>query len=537
MENVLNNYLNNTSSHNGYYTPIQLRLPLDLETIIGFDDPIYTFDEVLRGCNVEKYLKSDIKDSRGRIGFNLVTMLKVVLFGYMINGNISTRKLEKLCVNDIRFRWLLRNENSFPSHMTICNFMNHYLKDNIENIFKEINSYIFTKDNVDLEHIYIDGTKMEANANKYSWVWKNACLTSRIRLYKKINTLLLSINEDLLCFEYYRYSLRDEYSIEYLELIISDYEKRFKVDKSTFVSGKGHKKSLIQRYYDLLISHLKKLKEYAYKIETCGEKRNSFSKTDPDATFMRIKTDYMGNDQLLPAYNLQFGICDEYIAVADVNQYACDMDCFIPLMLKYYNSYKTFPKYPVADAGYGSLNNYIFCKEHNMGLYMKFGSYAKETSDMKFHNDPFRSVNFKKDCDGNIICPNNKKFIFLKTSPVKGNRYGRMEEKYICEDCTNCPFRNKCTKSSKNRIINVNKELTEYHKEVIENLESIHGALLRMNRSIQSEGTFGIIKEDRNYKRIVRKGLKAVTLEIFMVSIGYNLMKFHNKLNRNSFVC
>ena len=136
--------------------------------------------------------------------------------------------------------------------------MNHYLKDNIENIFKEINSYIFTKDNVDLEHIYIDGTKMEANANKYSWVWKNACLTSRIRLYKKINTLLLSINEDLLSFECYRYSLRDEYSIEYLELIISDYEKRFKVDKSTFVSGKGHKKSLIQRYYDLLISHFEK---------------------------------------------------------------------------------------------------------------------------------------------------------------------------------------------------------------------------------------------------------------------------------------
>ena len=138
MENLVNNYLNNTSSSNEYYTTIQLRLPLDLETIISFDDPIYTFDEVLRGCNVEKYLKSDIKDPRGRIGFNLVTMLKVVLFGYMINGNISTRKLEKLCVNDIRFRWLLRNEKSFPSHMTICNFMNHYLKDNIEDIFKKL---------------------------------------------------------------------------------------------------------------------------------------------------------------------------------------------------------------------------------------------------------------------------------------------------------------------------------------------------------------------------------------------------------------
>ena len=105
MENVLNTYLNNTHFDNDYYNSIHLRLPLDLETIISFDDPIYTFDEVLRGCNVEKYLKSDTYETRGRIGFNLVTMLKVVLFGYMINGNISTRKLEKLCVNDIRFRF------------------------------------------------------------------------------------------------------------------------------------------------------------------------------------------------------------------------------------------------------------------------------------------------------------------------------------------------------------------------------------------------------------------------------------------------
>ena len=201
MENLVNNYLNNTSSRNEYYTPIQLRLPLDLETSISFDDPIYTFDEVMKGCNLEKYLKSDVKDSRGRIGFNLVTMLKVVLFGYMINGNISTRKLERLCVNDIRFRWLLRNEDSFPCHMTICNFQNNYLKEKIEDIFYEINSYIFEKEKVDLEHIYIDGTKMEANANKYSWVWKNACLTSRLKLYNKITTLLEKINDELLCYD------------------------------------------------------------------------------------------------------------------------------------------------------------------------------------------------------------------------------------------------------------------------------------------------------------------------------------------------
>lgn len=536
MENLMNSNLNNTP-RNEYYTPIQLRLPLDLETFISFDDPIYTFDEVMRGCNVEKYLKSNKEDPRGRIGFNLVTMLKVVLFGYMINGNISTRKLAKMCVNDIRFRWLLRDENSFPSHMTIDNFQKNYLKDNIENIFKEINNYIFNKEHVDLEHIYIDGTKMEANANKYSWVWKNACLTSRLKLYKKITTLLDSINDNLLCYECFRYNSREEYTIEYLESIIHNFKKRFSVDESLFVEGKGHRKSIYQRYFQLLVEYCDKLKDYACKIETCGEKRNSFSKTDKDATFMRIKKDYMGNDQLLPAYNLQFGICDEYIAVADINQYASDMDCFIPLMMKFYNQYGFFPNYPVADAGYGSMNNYIFCKEHNMGLFMKFGSYKKETTDKKYHNDPFRPINFKKDSKGNLICPNNKKFIFQKRVPVKGNKYGREEEKYICEDCSDCPFKSKCNKATGNRIIRVNNELTTYHEEVINNLESVHGALLRMNRSIQSEGTFGILKEDRKYKRIVRKGLKAVNLEIFMVSCGYNLMKYYNKKHRTDLCC
>ena len=537
MENLKNSNLNHTYPTNEYYTPIQLRLPLDLETSISFDDPIYTFDEVMKGCNLEKYLKSDDKDPRGRIGFNLVTMLKVILFGYMINGNISTRKLERLCVNDIRFRWLLKNEDSFPSHMTICNFQNNYLKDNIENIFNEINRVIFQKDKVDLNHIYIDGTKMEANANKYTWVWKKACLTSRLRLYNKITALLDSINDKMLCYECYRYDSREEYTIEYLENIVADYKKRFYIDSTSFVKGKGHRKSITQRFYESLTGYLSKLKEYAIKIETCGDKRNSFSKTDKDATFMRIKRDYMGNDQLLPAYNLQFGICDEYIAVADINQYASDTDCFIPLMLKYYKTYGCFPRFPVADAGYGSLNNYIFCKMNGMELFMKFGSYKKETTDMKHHNNPFRSVNFKKDKEGNLICPNHKKFIFFKKVPIRGNKYGRQEEKYICEDCSNCPFKSKCHKSEGNRVITLNEELTSYHKEVIQNLQSVHGALLRMNRSIQAEGTFGILKEDRKYKRIVRRGLNSVNLEIFMISCGYNLMKYHMKKHRTDFCC
>lgn len=133
----------------------------------------------------------------------------------------------------------------------------------------------------------------------------------------------------------------------------------------------------------------------------------------------------MGNDQLLPAYNLQIAICDEYIAVIDVKPYASDMECFVPLVEKFNRSYGHYPKYPVADAGYGSYNNYLYCEEHGMEKYMKFTMYKKETTDKKYSENPYRAVNFTKDADGNLICSNRQKFLFKRTQPVKYSKYGR----------------------------------------------------------------------------------------------------------------
>ena len=117
-----------------------------------------------------------------------------------------------------------------------------------------------------------------------------------------------------------------------------------------------------------LAEYTERLKKYADHIRICGEVRNSYSKTDHDATFMRMKKDYMGNDQLLPGYNIQLGICDEYISVFDIKQYASDMDCFQPLMEKFHKIYGKYPEYPVADAGYGSFNNYLYCFYTAMGI-------------------------------------------------------------------------------------------------------------------------------------------------------------------------
>ena len=205
----------------------------------------------------------------------------------------------------------------------------------------------------------------------------------------------------------------------------------------------------------------------------------------------------------------------------------------MPLMEKFKETYGHYPKYPVADAGYGSYNNYLYCEEHGMEKFMKFTMFEKETKNEKYHNNPYRAVNFQRDSHGNLICPNGRKFNYKCDRHVRGNKYGRTEELYECENCEDCPYISECCKkTSGNRTIQLNRELTFFHKEVCSNLESIHGALLCMNRSIQSEGTFGVIKWDRSYRRLFRRGGKAVILEFTLISCGYNLYKYHNKRNR-----
>ena len=514
-----------------YSTAKQAILPVFIQDYLDICDPVLAFDRLMEEIELEKYLNSIPKHYTGRFRYNPVSMLKTVLFGFMMNGYISLRELEDQCKVNLRFIYLMDHET--PSYRTFGYFINEVIKDSIEDIFSDINKKIFEMEHVDLQHLYIDGSKFEANANKYSWVWKKATEKSRYRLYDKITHLFQEINEEI-AYSGTKLNINTEYAPEYIRAATDKYAEMWQLDKSKFVYGKGHHKSIQQRHYEKLIEYAEKLEEYIEKIQICGEERNSYSKTDYSATFMRIKTDYMGNDQLLPAYNVQIGVADEYIAVVDVNQYRSDMDSFIPLMKQFHDIYGFYPKYPVADAGYGSYNNYIFCEQNGMEKYMKFSMFQKETTNQKYHEDPFRAVNFPIGEDGVMRCPNKKAFHLQYRQQVKGNRYGRQEEVYQCEDCRGCPYAERCKKSDKNRTVRINHELTAMHREVIENLESIHGALLRMNRSIQAEGTFGIMKNDRWYKRIVRRGIESVRLEVFLVSIGQNLYKFYNKQLRKT---
>ena len=508
----------------------QLVLPLSLEGLIPNDDSVRLLSHELEDLDYTKLYQAYSAKGRNP-AVDPKTMFKILTYAYS-QIIYSSRKIESACRRDINFMWLLAGQRP-PDHSTIARFRTGFLADACEDLFFQMVRHLAAMGELSKETVFIDGTKLEACANKYTWVWKKSCTKNRGKVFEKISMLIDAMNREVLGYFNLKLEKREEYAIDYISKLLELYRKGTGLDESTFVSGCGHRKSIYQKQYQELQGYLERLKTYAHHIEICGEERNSYSKTDHSATCMRLKRDYMGNDQLLPAYNLQTAVCDEYIAVVDVKQYASDMECFIPLMEKFHKTYGRYPKYPVADAGYGSYNNYLYCEEHGMEKYMKFTMFKKETGDKKYHENPYRAVNFQRDESGNLLCPNGKIFRFKCRRPVYKNKYGRTEEVYECESCEGGQHKRECSpKASGNRTIRMNEELSAIYQEVISNLESIHGALLRMNRSIQAEGTFGVLKWDRSYKRLFRRGEKNVILELTLISCGFNIYKYHNKKQR-----
>ena len=220
---------------------------------------------------------------------------------------------------------------------------------------------------------------------------------------------------------------------------------------------------------------------------------------------------------------------DEMGSLCGVFAHISDIDCFQLLMEEFRERYGRHPQYPVVDAGYGSYNNYLYCQKKGMEKYIKFTFtvHEKESKDSRCRDNPYRAGNFEIDHEGYMVCPNGKRFSFHRSAPVKGNQFGRTKEYYQCEDCADCSHREKCHKSRGNRGARVNEELTKFHNEVLSNLNCVHGALLRMNRSIQAEGTFGGMKWNRGDQRLQRREIEGVILELGLIFCGFNLYKYH----------
>ena len=237
---------NNTES---YSTPNQGILPLFVSDYLSILDPVFTFDRFMEGIDLNKYLNNVPRHITGRLRYNPVRMMKTVLFGFMDRGYISLRELEDNCRVNLRYMYLM--DHVTPSYRTFGYFINEILADSIENIFNDINQKLFDEQNVDLQHIYIDGSKFEANANKYTWVWKKATEKSRYKLYAKITDLINEINQGLI-WSGVRIETNTEYAPEYLDAVIQRFNEIWKIDESKFVHGIGHRKSQQQRQYEKL---------------------------------------------------------------------------------------------------------------------------------------------------------------------------------------------------------------------------------------------------------------------------------------------
>lgn len=236
------------------YTPIQLKLPVDLERIIEINDSVYTFNEVVSHIDLKKYFAEKDYKATGRPRYAREKLLKVLLFAFMEQGYPSLREIEKLCKVDIRFIWLL-DEMEPPSYATLCNFINQELACTLEEIVQEINRSIFDKENVDLDHVYIDGTKIEANANKYSWVWKKSCLTSITREFEKITKTFQEANETVLQYLKLKLGVREEYTVEYLTQMQEEFLRITGVSQEQFVHGSGRRKTPVQRLYERTVDN------------------------------------------------------------------------------------------------------------------------------------------------------------------------------------------------------------------------------------------------------------------------------------------
>lgn len=517
LYNVIMNYTTINSQLNS--NAIQLKLPLEYTIIIPEDDEIHTFLKVMGRIDTSKYLPK--KEGRGRNGYNQKKMLMTVLFAYM-NQVYSLRSIEKAIKTDIRFMYLMEDEK--PSFKTIGEFISS-LEFSIHEIFIDINKVILELDDSieDKETLYIDGTSYEANANKCSFVWKKTALKTSEKKLKRANELL---EEMATVLSYKKVSSSKEID-EYLDKL-----KQQEAEKiSSFVYGRGKRKTPFQRNYDELIKVNEALKDAENRIMICGEDRNSYSKVDHDATFMHMKYDYYNNTGVFkPGYNLQAAITDEYVTEILVSNARSDTKTLPKTLDRYYQDYQRYPVNVVADAGYGSYTNYMFLLSHNINSYVKYNTYRLEK---KKGISKYNSLNFQFDGE-KYYCPEGKELIFEKENYRDEDGYLKITNHYRCHDCGSCPFKAECTKSEYGRVIQKNFILDELKANARELLDSEKGVIHRQKRSIYTEGVFGILKQDYGYIRLHRRGILKTELELTLVVIGFNINKYHNKLHRTT---
>lgn len=496
----------------------QLIMPLNLEEIIQEDDSVRLLSQILDELDY-----GELDRAYSAIGRKPATppriMFKVIVYGPHC-GIFSSRKLESACRRDVNFRWLLEGYPA-PSKSTIAEFRQKRLQGAIEGLFYQLALVLYQMGETSFDHLFVDGTKIEANANKYSFVWKGSINKHQARRDAKETDFLQQLNE--------RYGL----SVESIEEAAPLLGQKVADSGTVFVYGKGQRKTQLQRDTEQATELLEKKQRYE-DYQATFKARSSFSKTDKDATFMHMKDDHMRNSQLKPGYNVQIGVSGEYIVGLDISSERSDQLTLIPLLERMESGLGQRHDSIIADAGYESEENYTYLEKNQQRGFIKPQNYEKSKS-RKYRNNKYIKENMPYDAEtDSYTCPAGRR-IAAENDTIRKSKSGfeSTVTHYQCESCAGCILRDKCFRSKypdKNRTFEVSKTFRHQRNNATERITSQEGTLLRINRSIQVEGAFAVIKEDYAFRRFLTRGAENVRTEMLLMAMGYNLFRLHCKI-------
>jgi len=433
-------------------------------------------------------------------------LFKVVAYGYQC-GIWSSRKLEDACRYRVDFMWLLEEE-PVPDHATLARFRKR-CANVIEGLFYQYVQLLEKQGETDHETVFIDGTKIESCAGRYTFCWRGSVEKKLQKVQEKVK------------------ALTELDRLEDLELLLAKSEADI-----DFVSGKGRRKSEEQRQWETLDGLRQRWKECEESLHIMGDDRNSYAMTDPDATFMRMKEDHMRNGQLKPAYNVQIAVNSEYITGLEVFSNRTDFGTLVPFLSRMQMMHRAKYKEVTADAGYESLENYLFLEENGQTSFIKPTNYeAKKTA--KYRKQIGRIENMRYDAEEDVfLCAEGRRLSLRRESTELKNGQYITTAWYRCEDCRNCPQREACCKAKdpeQPKELILRKTFWEKRAVSQANITSERGIYLRMCRSIQVEGAFALLKNDFGFRRFLTRGRANVRTEFFFLSLAFNLKKLWMK--------
>jgi transposase len=506
----------------GHY---QLVLPFNFDVLIPEDDSVRLLSHILEGLDYEALYKAYSSTGR-KPAVEPKILFKVLTYAYM-NNIYSSRKIESACKRDINFMWLLEGSKA-PDHSTIARFRKNYLKETVEDLFYQMVHHLHNIGEVNFKNLFVDGTKIEANANRYTFVWRKVVSKNAAKMFVKAQSIIDEIN---LTYEV-DLNLTQETILSNLEVAITYLKGKRRQEQIEFVYGIGKRKSKLQKFTETLEEFYNRQEKYNAH-NTLFKGRNSYSKTDPDATFMHMKDDHMRNAQLKPAYNVQIGVESEYVTGVGIFQDRNDIATLIPFLNDIEFNLKTRYEKVIADSGYESEENYLYLEKKNQAYYIKPQTY-EQWKKKSFKKDISKRENmFYNPETDEYTCHNMKQLKSIGiTHRTSATGYRSEITVYECEDCNGCSYKTRCTKAKGNRRMQVSKRFVEKRQVSYENITTEEGILLRVNRSIQVEGAFGVLKNDYNFNRFLTRGKTSVKTEFILLCFGYNVNKLHAKIQQ-----